>query len=63
MLPDEQRRLWPALARVPESFVLYGGTALALWLGHRTAVVFDFFSSEPLDFEEMRVPRPSAPQE
>ena len=24
MLPDEQRGLWPALARVPKSFVLYG---------------------------------------
>ena len=53
ILPDEQRALWPALARVPESFVLYGGTALALRLGHRTSVDFDFFSSEPLDFETL----------
>ena len=53
ILPDEQRALWPALAHVPESFVLYGGTALALRLGHRTSVDFDFFSSEPLDFESL----------
>ena len=53
ILPDEQRKLWPALADVPESFVLYGGTALALRLGHRTSVDFDFFSSEPLDFERL----------
>ncbi len=53
ILPDEQRTLWPALACVPESFVLYGGTAVALRLGHRTSVDFDFFSSEPLDFDEL----------
>ena len=53
VLPDEQRALWPALARVPNTFVLYGGTALALRLGHRTSVDFDFFSSEALDFESL----------
>ena len=53
MLPDEQRALWPTLARVPKSFVLYGGTAVALRLGHRASVDFDFFSSEPLDFEAL----------
>lgn len=53
ILPDEQRALWPALTRVPESFVLYRGTALALRLGHRTSVDFDFFSSEPLDFDKL----------
>ena len=50
-LPDEQRRLWPALADGPDSFVLYGGTALALRLGHRSSVDFDFFSSSPLDHD------------
>ena len=30
ILPDEQRTLWPELARVPKSFVLYGGTAVAM---------------------------------
>ena len=53
ILPDEQRALWPALARVPESFVLYGGTALALRLGHRTSLDFDFFSSEALEFDAL----------
>lgn len=49
VLPEVQRALWPELARLPRSFVLYGGTALALRLGHRTSVDFDFFSHEPLD--------------
>jgi len=34
------------LAGVPPHFILYGGTALALRLGHRESVDFDFFSSE-----------------
>ena len=53
ILPDEQRALWPALAQVPESFVLYGGTALALRLGHRTSVDFDFFSSEAFELDAL----------
>ena len=53
VLPDAQRTLWPALAGIPESFVLYGGTALALRLGHRSSVDFDFFSSESLDADAL----------
>ena len=53
VLPDQQRRLWPALADVPDSFVLYGGTALALRLGHRSSVDVDFFSSSPLDHDAL----------
>jgi hypothetical protein len=30
-------------------FVLYGGAAIALRLGHRQSVDFDFFSSRPLN--------------
>jgi hypothetical protein len=47
-LPAAQRRLWLELAEVPGEFVLYGGTALALHLGHRHSVDFDFFGSDPL---------------
>lgn len=50
VLPPAQQALWPLLAPAAESgFVLYGGTAIALRLGHRTSVDFDFFSSRPLD--------------
>ena len=52
-LPDEQRRLWTELADVPDSFVLYGGTALALRLGHRSSVDFGFFSSASLDHDAL----------
>lgn len=49
ILPPAQRRLWDELAAVPAAFVLYEGTALALHLGHRQSVDFDFFSDRPLD--------------
>ena len=53
LLPQAQRELWPALVGIPDNFVLYGGTALALRLGHRSSVYFDFFSSQTLDTEAL----------
>lgn len=53
-LPDAQRELWPLLAAAPSlSFVLYRGTAVALHLGHRQSIDFDFFKSESLDKKEL----------
>jgi hypothetical protein len=49
ILPEAQRKIWPQLAAFKDHFVLYGGTALALRIGHRQSVDFDFFSEEPLD--------------
>jgi hypothetical protein len=50
ILPKAQQEIWPLLAPAPQlSFVLYGGTAVALYLGHRVSVDFDFFRSAPLD--------------
>jgi hypothetical protein len=54
VLPPAQLRLWSELSSVPEDFVLYGGTALALHLGHRTSVDFDFFSSRSLDIDSLQ---------
>ena len=48
ILPPAQRALWPELAEIPRHFVLYGGTALGLRLGHRQSEDFDFFSSEDI---------------
>ena len=52
-LPAAQRRLWPELAAVPDHFTRYGGTALALRLGHRSSVDFDFFSDRAFDPDEL----------
>lgn len=50
ILPTAQKEIWPELAPAPDlSFVLYGGTAVALQLGHRVSIDFDFFRAEPLD--------------
>lgn len=50
ILPKSQQALWPHLSPASQlGFVLYGGTAIALQLGHRVSVDFDFFSNAPLD--------------
>ncbi len=52
ILPPSQQRLWKELSpSVGLGFVLYGGTAIALRLGHRQSVDFDFFTEKALDRE------------
>jgi hypothetical protein len=51
ILPPPQRRLWPELSATPSEFVLYGGTAIALRLGHRESVDFDFFAFDDVAME------------
>jgi hypothetical protein len=45
--------MWPLLAEVPGHFVLYGGTAVALRLGHRVSADFDFFTPEAFQPEQL----------
>jgi Nucleotidyl transferase AbiEii toxin, Type IV TA system len=49
VLPPAQRRLWDELGHLPEHLVLYGGTALALHLGHRQSEYFDFFADRDIN--------------
>lgn len=50
ILPFAQQQLWPKLRpAVDLGLVLYGGTAIALRVGHRQSVDFDFFTDKPLD--------------
>ncbi len=53
VLPDEQRRLWGELDEVPRAFVLCGGTAIALQLGHRASLDFDFISMVEFDPDQL----------
>lgn len=54
ILPPVQRQLWPEMATVSDdAFVLYGGTAIALYLGHRESVDFDFFTDRSFLPEEL----------
>lgn len=45
ILPAPQQRLWRELNSTPAGFILYGGTALAVRLGHRQSRDFDFFTA------------------
>ena len=58
ILPEPQRALWKELAATPKQFVLYGGTALALRLGHRVSEDFDFFTNRPFEPRDLleRIP-------
>lgn len=52
-LPEAQRAVWPELKPLASRFVLYGGTALALRLGHRQSEDFDFFGDVPVNPDEL----------
>lgn len=55
ILPKPQQELWRELEPVSKlGFVLYGGTAIALQLGHRQSVDFDFFSEKKLNKDLLR---------
>jgi hypothetical protein len=55
ILPDRQLQLWKKLNPAAElGFVLYGGTAVGLRLGHRTSVDFDFFTDRQLQVSALR---------
>ena len=58
ILPPAQRRLWDDLRHTPKHFVLYGGTAVALRLAHRSSEDFDFFSNQSFapDFLRKTIP-------
>jgi hypothetical protein len=55
ILPAAQRQLLPELRPVQQQgYVLYGGTAIALRLGHRQSVDFDFFTARPVNRDALR---------
>ena len=55
ILPPAQQRLWRDLpAATKLGMVLYGGTAIALHLGHRASVDFDFFTQNSLVKDALR---------
>lgn len=58
VLPEAQRRLWGELSTVPKEFTLYGGTGLALYLGHRKSVDFDFFGRRAIDVASLEADIP-----
>src|SRR5256885_2613490 len=63
VLPLAQQRLLPRLHPTSRlGMVLYGGTAIALRLGHRVSLDFDFFTDAPLDKKLIHASFPFAAQ-
>ena len=54
LLPQAQQKVLRALDKIPAGFVLYGGTAVALHLGHRSSIDFDFFSSDSYTLDDVK---------
>jgi len=53
ILSEERRNVLPSFISWKDEFYLAGGTALALQIGHRESVDFDFFSPHQFDTEVM----------
>jgi hypothetical protein len=58
ILPPPQRRLWDELGEVSPEFVLYDGTAIALYLGHHESADFDFLGDRALGSNELTLAVP-----
>ncbi|KKP68443.1 MAG: hypothetical protein UR68_C0016G0003 [Candidatus Roizmanbacteria bacterium GW2011_GWA2_35_19] len=53
ILSEERKKIIPHFVAWKDKFYLAGGTALALQIGHRESVDFDFFSRHSFDTEVM----------
>lgn len=49
ILTKNQLDLLPLIKEYKKNFILVGGTAIALYLGHRRSIDFDLFSNKPLN--------------
>lgn len=54
ILSEAQKELLPLLSGFKDSFGMVGGTAIALHIGHRESIDFDFFSVDLIDADEIR---------
>lgn len=53
ILDQKRSEILPFLSNFKDDFYLAGGTALALQLGHRDSIDFDFFSTNSFSTEEL----------
>lgn len=53
ILDIKRKKILPLLEPLKKDFYLAGGTALALQLGHRDSIDFDFFSKKNFNTEEL----------
>ena len=58
ILKPKQAELLPAIKNFSKDFGLVGGTAIALYIGHRESIDFDLFTKDPeFDFETASLKR------
>jgi len=53
ILDEKRKDILPLFRKLKNKFYLAGGTALALQLGHRDSIDFDFFSEDEFDTREL----------
>lgn len=54
ILDQHRKNILPLFSQVGEyEFYLAGGTALALHIGHRDSIDFDFFTKDPIDTQKL----------
>lgn len=49
ILSESQEKLLPLVKRFKRNYYLVGGTAVALYIGHRKSIDFDLFTASPLN--------------
>jgi hypothetical protein len=54
ILSQEQKDILPDIQDINKNFLLVGGTAIALHLGHRQSIDFDFFSDKEFDMDSLK---------
>jgi hypothetical protein len=53
ILDDNRKKILPLLSKIDGRFYLAGGTALALQIGHRDSIDFDFFTDSDINTEKL----------
>ncbi len=54
ILSEKQKSLLPFISEFKKEYFLVGGTALALYLGHRESVDFDLFNTNPIKRKQIK---------
>lgn len=54
ILSEDQIKLLPLIEKFSDKFILIGGTAIALQLGHRRSIDFDLITNKAINNEEIR---------
>jgi len=54
ILTEEQRKLLPLIRSFSNDYYLVGGTAIALYIGHRRSIDFDLFTTQDIKRKNIR---------